>query len=68
MGEPKDRKYVNFFGNVSSESKPIEYSPEELEESKERYRKLYEEESEMERNLREERAKAAAKPKVYLTF
>jgi len=62
------RRYVNFFGNVSSESKTLEYSPEELEECKERQRKLYEEESKMEKSLREARAWAATRPKVYLTF
>jgi len=68
MAELKTRKYVNFFGNIGSEGKTIDYTYGELEESKEKDRKLCEEESEMEKNLREEWALAAAKPKVYLTF
>ena len=68
MEELNTRKYVNFFGDISSEGKSIDYSPEELEECKERHRKLCEEESKMEKALREEQTQAAAKPKVYLTF
>jgi len=62
------RKYVNLFGSVSSEGRNLDYSPEELEECKERHRKLYEEESEMAKSLREGQALAATRPKVYLTF
>jgi len=62
------RKYVNLFGNVSAEGGTLEYSSEELEECKERQRKLYEEESKMEKSLREARAWAATRPKVYLTY
>jgi hypothetical protein len=68
MEELNDKLNNEFFEAVKGKGEPITFSQEELAECKERYIKLSEEGSKIEARVRKERALAATKPDVYLTF
>jgi hypothetical protein len=57
-----------FFEAVKGDGEPITFSSKELGECRERYIKFSEEGSKIEARVRKERALAATKPDVYLTF
>lgn len=53
---------------AKGEGEPVRFTKEEYEKCREEYIKFSSEESDIEKEIREERARAAAKPDVYLTF
>jgi len=57
-----------FFEAIKGEGEPITFSREERAECRERYIKFSTEESKIEARVRKERALAATKPDVYLSF
>ena len=68
MEELNDRLNAEFFEAVRGEGEPIRFTPEEYAKCREGYIKFHKEESKIEREIREERARAATKPPVYITF
>jgi hypothetical protein len=68
MEELNDRLNAEFFEAVRGEGEPIRFTPEEHAKCRDEYIKFHKEESNIEREFREERARAAAKPPVYITF
>jgi hypothetical protein len=59
---------AEFLEAIKGDGEPISFSPEEHQECIERYSKLCEEESRMEKVVRKERIRSASAPAVYLTF
>lgn len=57
----------DLYAEIKGEGKIIYFTEEEKKESMKIYASLFEEESEMEKQVREERVKSANRP-VYLTF
>ena len=68
MEELNAQLNAEFFEAAKGEGEPITFSPEEYAACRERYIKFSKEESRIESVIRIERARAAAKPDVYLTF
>ena len=59
---------AEFRKELEKEGEPIIFSPEEREKWRKKYNKFNENGSIIEKLVRSERVKAAAKPDVYLTF
>jgi len=62
------RLNAEFFEAAKGEGEPITFSPEEYAKCRKEYIKFSNEESNIESVIRIEKARAAAKPDVYLTF
>ena len=68
MEELNARLNAEFFEAAKGEGEPVVFSSEEYAKCREEYVKFNKEESKIESEIREERALAAARPDVYLTF
>lgn len=69
MDELNKKLNAEFLAAVRGEGKTVFFTGEEKKESmKKLYANLSEEEGEIEKQVREERAQSAAQPAVYLTF
>jgi len=68
MGELNDQSYAKLLEAAKGEGEPIRFSDREYEKCREKYIKFNEEEGKMEKIVSQERARAAARPKVILTF
>ena len=68
LEELNARLNEEFFEAAKGEGEPVTFSPEEYTACREDYIKFNKEESKIERVIRIERVRAAAKPDVYLTF
>jgi len=53
---------------AKGKGKPVRFTQEQYEKCKEDYIKFSKDESDIEREIREQRARASAKPDVFLTF